>query len=134
MKQLPYRLDPDSDDVDLYRFCVRHSISKEEAQRGNHAIRATGGAYERAVIVLRLLSGEKKWGDGYERKLDDCFEMNDGDAVAGWLIEFAEHDPRIHRLLTTHNNLAFSGSDCITRWTEMGSRNAHKKQSEFALT
>ena len=124
MKHLPYRVDPDSGELDLFAHCVRESLSHAEAERGNHAIHAAD-AYERATIVLRLLLGEREWSDGYERKLDDCFEMNDGDAVAGWLIEFAENDPRIRQLLLTHSATAFTGTDVFTVWKDR--RNAHRK-------
>ena len=104
----------------------RTGKDRHEAERGNHAIHARD-ARERAVIVLRLLAGEDEWGDGYERKLDDCFEMNDGDAVCGWLIEFAEADPRIHRLLFNHYNC---GQSFQKHWAKY--RNAHRA-GELAL-
>jgi hypothetical protein len=78
-------------------------IDHAEAEHSYHANRGHD-AYERAVIVLRLLLGEAVWDDGYERRLDDCFENGDGDAVCGWLLEFAEADARIHTLLATHYN------------------------------
>ena len=112
--------------AELFVFAYQHALNKHEAERGNHAIHARD-ARERAVIVLRLLAGEDEWGDGYERKLDDCFEMNDGDAVCGWLIEFAEADPRIHRLLFNHYNC---GQSFQKHWAKY--RNAHRA-GELAL-
>lgn len=104
----------------LLSHCANEAITKTEAVHANHAIRAAD-AYERAVILLRLLIGEDEWSDGYERKLDDCFEMNDGDAVAGWLLEFAEADPRIQKLLATHYNTGAS----FPQWLKQH-RNAHR--------
>ena len=129
MKPIPIRVDPDSGALDLFTYCVQNCLSHREAERGNHAIKAPGGAYERATIVLRLLLGEREWSDGYERKLDDCFEMGDGDAVCGWLLEFADSDPRIHRLLTTHSHLQFRDG-LFNVWAKY--RNAHRL-NELAL-
>ena len=47
--------------------------------------------------------------------------MDDGDAVAGWLLEFAEADPRIKQLLENHYNLRGS----FPRWAEKY-RQAHR--------
>jgi hypothetical protein len=93
----------------------------------NHANRAAD-AYERAVILLRLLLGEEDWGDGYERKVDDCFEMNDGDAVAGWLIEFADSDSHIMHLLLHHRYTR----GCLSNWGPY--RNAHRPADLFLQT
>ena len=141
MKPLPYRVDPDGDELDLYVHCYRHRLTHEAAERGLHANQAKD-AYERATIVLRLLLGEREWGDGYERRLDDCFEMNDGNAVCGWLIEFAEHDERIRELLNNHDNLRITdhtlkltagGSTILNHWNAKGWRNAHR-EGELTLT
>lgn len=101
-----------------FAFLSAGPISKHEAERKNHAIHAKT-ALARAQIVIRLLLGEDEWSDGYERKLDDCFEMNDGDAVCGWLLEMADQHEGIRRLLTTHRNV---GSSFIT-WQKY--RGAH---------
>lgn len=87
----------------LYAFCRDHAIDREAAERDRHALRART-SFQRAVIVLRLLMGEREWSDGYERRLDDCFEMGDGDEVVRHLLVFAEADPRIERLLNSHRN------------------------------
>ena len=128
MKPIPYRTDPDNGRPDLFTHCKRYAIDRHTATRENHAIHATT-AYERAVIFLRLLLGEAEWSDGYERKVDDCFEMNDGDAVCGWLLEFADHAPRIQGLLWNHASC--SGST-RTLW-ESRYRNAHHA-GELALS
>jgi hypothetical protein len=128
-------------ELDLYAHCYRNRLTHHAAVDGNHAIHADD-AYERATIVLRLLLGEREWSDGFERKLDDCFEMNDGNAVCGWLIEFAEHDERIRALLNTHRNLRITdhtlaltagGSTILNHWNVKGWRNAHRV-GELALT
>lgn len=89
-------------DAELLRHVYINSISNTCAERHNHAIRAAD-AYERAIIFLRLLAGETEWSNGYERKVDDCFEMNDGDEVCGWLLEFADTAPGILDLMFTHS-------------------------------
>lgn len=88
----------------LFAHCARHAIDNASAEKGRHAQRATT-AYERAVIVLRLLLGEDEWSDGYERRLDDCFEMGDGDDVVRHLLAFAAEDKRVENLLETHDNM-----------------------------
>jgi len=60
-------------------------------------------AYERALLVMRMLLGSTTWNDGFERSLDDCFEMNDGTDVIVYLVAFAEADARIMELLLTHS-------------------------------
>ncbi len=89
--------------ADLFAHCAQHAIDKNGAERRRHA-QLAATAYERAVIVLRMLLGERYWGDGHERRLDDCFEMNDGDDVVRHLLTFADADPRIEQLLDTHEN------------------------------
>src|ERR1017187_7707599 len=125
MKQLPYRVDPERDVLDLFAHCARHSLTHMAAENGLHANRAQD-AYERATIVLRLLLGEDEWSDGYERRLDDCFENNDGNAVCGWLIEFAEHDARIRELLETHSSVRVTPGGILAHWIAKGWRNAHR--------
>ena len=88
----------------LLFFCRNNAITKHCAGKANHAIHAAD-AYERAVIFIRLLLGEKIWDDGYERKIDDCFEMGDGDEVCGWLLEFSEADSNIENLFANHQTL-----------------------------
>lgn len=95
MKQVPIEI--------VYAFCRDHAIDREMAERERHAFRAKTGL-QRATIVLRLLLGEREWSDGYERRLDDCFEMGDGDEVVRHLLAFAEADSRIERLLNSHRN------------------------------
>jgi hypothetical protein len=62
--------------------------------------------------------------------------MNDGNAVCGWLIEFAEHDERIRELLNNHDNLRITdhtlkltagGSTILNHWNAKGWRNAHRE-------
>ena len=109
---------------DLYMHVVRHSLSKHEADSGYHANRAAD-AQERAVIFLRLLAGESKWSDGYERRVDDCFENNDGDAVVGWLLEWSAACPKIRALITLHRTV---GLECFATWqANPRYRNAHRK-------
>jgi len=123
MKPLPIQ--------ELLPYCARAAITKRAAEHGLHANHAKD-AYERATIVLRLLLGEREWTDGYERRLDDCFENGDGDAVCGWLIEFAENDSNIRQLLVDHWNLRITGSNILAHWNAKGYRLAHRA-SELSL-
>jgi hypothetical protein len=88
----------------LFRHVHEHAISHRDADRRSPANRARN-AYERAVIFLCLLAGETEWSDGYERRVDDCFENGDGDAVCAWLLEFADTAPGILDLMANHSNL-----------------------------
>ena len=110
---------------DLFDYVQQHAINKHAAHRAHHGGHAKD-AYERAVVVLRMLAGEKEWSDGYERKLDDCFEMSDGEQVCGWLIEFAEADPRIQDLLENHRSCKLTDGGIIAHWIARGHRNIHR--------
>ena len=98
----------------ISEIILRSPIGKHEADRGLHAIRAKD-ARERAVIFLRLLAGESEWSDGYERRVDDCFEMNYGNDVVMWLLRFAAAEPFIERLLSSHRTV---GQRVLTEWRE----------------
>ena len=90
----------------VYQHCLDTSLTCEAASssrgKAGSAIRV-GSAYERALLVIRMLLGSATWGDGYERSLDDCFEMNDGTEVVIHLVTFAEADARIMDLLMNHS-------------------------------
>ena len=111
----------------VFQHCLNNAIGKHEAEDKKHAIRASGGAYERAIIVLRMLIGETEWTDGWERPLDDCFEMNDGDEVCAWLLEFGDGDPRIKAFIAGHRNV---GAGCLASWEKH--RGKHREK-ELAL-
>lgn len=98
----------------LFAHAVAHPIFTGDAVSGSHGIRSKD-AYERAVIVLRMLVAEADWSDGFERKLDDCFEMGDGAEVTRHLLDFCSSDPRILRLLATHRSVGQTQLDC---WRE----------------
>jgi hypothetical protein len=87
-------------------------ISKESAESQRHAIHAKT-AQERAVIVLRMLIGEREWSDGWERPFDDCFEMNDGDEVVRHIVEIANAFPEIKQLICRHRSV---GESCFANW------------------
>jgi hypothetical protein len=94
----------------ITEIVIHNRISLAEALNGHHAIRAKD-ARERAIVFLRLLSGESRWNDGAERRVDDCFEMNDGDDVVRWLLRFANEEPYICNLLTEHSSV---GPRCLS--------------------
>lgn len=98
----------------LYTYITANSISLTESVNGMHGQRAKN-AYERALICLRLLAGAAEWSDGYERRLDDCFEMMDGDDVVRWLVFFATCNARVRRLIAKHRNI---GERSLAEWTE----------------
>ena len=64
-------------------------------------------------VISKRDAGAREWSDGYERKLDDCMEMNDGDDVVRTLVEICESVPAIKRLLLTHYNV---GGPSYDRW------------------
>ena len=98
----------------ISEIILHNRINRQAAQSGRHAILAAN-ARERAIIALRLLAGESNWSDGDERRLDDCFEMNDGDDVVRWLLRFASDEPFVNQLLSVHRNV---GIRCLTEWRE----------------
>lgn len=87
-------------------------ISKESAESQKHAINAKD-ARERAVIVIRMLLGEREWTDGWERPFDDCFEMNDGDEVVRHIVEIANTFPEVKYLICRHRSV---GENCFALW------------------
>lgn len=124
------------DGIPIFDHITAHPLNHRNVDRVRPGLTART-ARQRALQVLQMLAGEPYWRDGWERQLDNCFEMNDGNEVCGWLIEWAEADPRIHALLTTHSAMSYTGSDAITEWTRMGCRGAHrqsKHQIPLALT
>lgn len=90
----------------VYQHCLDSSLTCEAAAalrgKAGGALRVTT-AYARALLVIRMLLGSTTWRDGYERSLDDCFEMNDGTEVVIHLVTIAEADARIMELLLTHS-------------------------------
>ena len=116
----------------IYRQVQAHPIGLAASEHGRHAIRATS-SYERAILCLRMLAGSHTWSDGYERRLDDCFEMNDGAAVAGWLIEFAEADERIALLINEHAYMKMKGTTILDYWIGLGDRLAHRRTPQLTL-
>ena len=71
-------------------------------------------ARERAIVFLRMLRGAHIWDDGYERKIDDCFEMYDGDEVVCFIVAIAEAIPVAgapSRNITLLINSSFDGSE-----------------------
>ena len=105
---------PSSGSGELFAFIHRHPISKGLAEHYRHATIAAD-ACQRAVIFLRMLVGEADWSDGYERRVDDCFEMNDGDEVCRTLLGFAAADPRIRNLLASHRLV---GERVLQEWSQ----------------
>jgi hypothetical protein len=99
----------------------RHTFSpidKRDAERSRHGARAHT-AEERAVVVYRMLVGEREWSDGWERLFDDCFEMNDGDDVVCHIVDIAESLPTFKRIICGHSNV---GEECYKRWQAFAAR------------
>jgi hypothetical protein len=70
-------------------------------EQSSPAIQAKG-AYERAVVFLRMLAGDTNWFDSYSRRMDDVFEMNDGDEVVKWILKFYNESEAIKSLVDSH--------------------------------
>jgi len=115
---------------ELLAHCAQNPIFHADAELRNHALYAKD-AYERAVIFLRMIIAEWKWDDGWERKIDNCFEMSDGAAVCGWLLEFCDADPRIRNILAAHSCMKCGTGSMLDEW-EKTNRNAHRT-GELAL-
>lgn len=89
-------------------------ISKYEAESTSPGIRAKT-SLDRAIVFLRMLIGERRWEDGYDRKIDDCFEMNDGAEVVRHVVEIAEAVPAIRSLIVRHQTV---GEKCYAEWLD----------------
>ena len=87
-------------------------------------------ARERAVVFLRMLRGAHEWSSGYERKIDDCFEMNDGDDVVRHTVAIAEAIPTIKNLLMHHYNV---DEQCYLRWKQFAETHPESKQPLLGL-
>jgi hypothetical protein len=84
-----------------------YPISHFEADSKLHAIRAKD-AYERAIIFLRMIVGERVWSNGYERRIDDCFEMNDGDEVVKWILKICKAFPSLADFCKQHHIVGYN--------------------------
>ena len=80
---------------------LNNGISKWMTEQSSPAIQAKG-AYERAVVFLRMLAGDTNWFDSYSRRMDDVFEMNDGDEVVKWILKFYNESEAIKSLVDSH--------------------------------
>lgn len=70
-------------------------------EESSPAIQAKG-AYERAVVFLRMLAGDTNWFDSYSRRMNDVFEMSDGDEVVRWILKFYNESEAIKSLVDNH--------------------------------
>ena len=111
----------------VYDYCGTHPVTVEAVARRRVSLaQVETSAFGRAVIALRMLVGAPLWSDGYERALDDCFEMNDGDEVVATLVRIAEADSRVRQLLESHVNTR----GCLAGWIESARKSA---EGELAL-
>jgi len=131
-----------SDLVKIWRFDGQEKLSAPDGKRFEFApishltaeskspgIKAKT-ARERAVVFLRMLRGAQEWSDGYERKIDDCFEMYDGDDVVRNTIAIAEAIPAVKNLLIRHRNV---GEQCYLRWKQFAETNPESNQPLLGL-
>lgn len=124
-----------SDLVKIWRFDGQEKLIAPDGKRfdfspislGVSAIKSPAAkvktARERAVVFLRMLRGAHVWNDGNERKIDDCFEMYDGDDVVRNTVAIAEAIPNIKNLLLRHRNV---GEQCYLRWKKFAEKEAQK--------
>lgn len=62
-----------------------------------------------------MIVAERTWSDGYERRIDDCFEMNDGDEVVKWILKICEAFPELGELCKRHHIV---GKEQFRIWEE----------------
>lgn len=71
----------------------------------SHARQAGGKAKDaqaRALVALRMLASQQPWNDGFERGMDDCFEMGDGDDVVRHILALVDTHPELLALFERH--------------------------------
>jgi hypothetical protein len=82
---------------------LKNGISKWMTESTSPAIQAKG-AYERAILFLRMLAGDSNWFDSYSRSMSDVFEMGDGDEVVRWILKLYNESKDIKHLVDNHSD------------------------------
>jgi len=83
-------------------YILKHGITKSMIDTGGSPAIKAKGAYQRAIVFLRMLAGDSNWFDSYSRSMDDLFEMGDGKEVVRWIVDLYNDSDQIKNLCDNH--------------------------------